>query len=236
MTAAPFTCDFTPQGSDVGGQSLRLVVTDALGQTAEASRNVVVSRFVAKLKLSVAKKATQGRRQAHAQGHGHVPVRRRHGPGLRGQGHADDQAQRTLDPQPGGPAVEAVHLLALGHRQARASQSFSAKVTFSGNTVLNTTGTEPEVLVMSFRRIALAVAVASLAGGVAPSSRERRRRPGGLHADARLRQHDPDLGSVLRRHTPTRTPCSRSAGARPAPAAAPRSTGQRRARTRSGAT
>ncbi len=59
ITAAPFTCDFTPRGSDVGGQALRIIVTDKPGATVEAVRNVVVSRFVAKLKVSVAKKRSR---------------------------------------------------------------------------------------------------------------------------------------------------------------------------------
>ena len=52
LTAAPFECSFSPKGSDVGGQALRLIVTDNAGSTAELTRNVVVSRFVAKLSVS----------------------------------------------------------------------------------------------------------------------------------------------------------------------------------------
>ncbi len=140
VTAAPFECDFSPKGTDVGGQALRLIVTDNAGSTTELSRNVVVSRFVAKLKVSVAKKAVKGGIKRTITGKVELPVRRHQDPGLLGQGPADDQARRPLDPQPGGPAVEALHVLPLGHDQAREGQSFSAEVTFGGNTVLNTVG------------------------------------------------------------------------------------------------
>jgi len=60
VTQAPFECSFTPKGSDVGGQTLRVVVTDLTGATAEDARNVVVSRFVAKLTVKVAKKSVKG--------------------------------------------------------------------------------------------------------------------------------------------------------------------------------
>jgi hypothetical protein len=59
LTAAPFECSFSPKGADVGGQSLRVIVRDQLDQTGEASRNVVVSRFAAKLRVSIAKKAVK---------------------------------------------------------------------------------------------------------------------------------------------------------------------------------
>ena len=60
VAAAPFECAFSPKGTDVGGQALRLIVTDNAGSTTELSRNVVVSRFVAKLSVSVAKKSVKG--------------------------------------------------------------------------------------------------------------------------------------------------------------------------------
>ena len=44
-TAAPFECQITPTGADVGTQALRVVLTDALGQTAELSRAVQIQRF-----------------------------------------------------------------------------------------------------------------------------------------------------------------------------------------------
>lgn len=60
VTKAPFECSFSPKGTDVGGQSLRIVVTDNAGATTELTRNVVVSRFVAALKVTVSKKAVKG--------------------------------------------------------------------------------------------------------------------------------------------------------------------------------
>jgi hypothetical protein len=45
LTKAPYTCKVRPRGADVGRQSLRVVVTDLNGATAESSRNVVVLQF-----------------------------------------------------------------------------------------------------------------------------------------------------------------------------------------------
>jgi hypothetical protein len=45
LTKAPYTCKVSPRGSDVGHQSLRVVVTDLNGATAESSRSVVVLQF-----------------------------------------------------------------------------------------------------------------------------------------------------------------------------------------------
>ena len=138
LTTAPFTCDFAPLGSDVGGQSLRIVVTDQLGQTTESVRNVVVSRFVAKLKLRVAKKSTK------------AGVKRT----LSGTVTFPSAVSRTqactgkvmLTIKRGGRSIlnQEVPLskrctFSRSVTDKRGSQSFSAKVTFSGNTVLNTT-------------------------------------------------------------------------------------------------
>ncbi|WP_028057522.1 right-handed parallel beta-helix repeat-containing protein [Candidatus Solirubrobacter pratensis] len=45
LTKAPFRCKIVPNGRDVGRQSLRVVVTDLNGASAESSRNVVVLQF-----------------------------------------------------------------------------------------------------------------------------------------------------------------------------------------------
>jgi hypothetical protein len=57
VTGAPYSCRITVSGADVGGQSLRLVITDARGATAETARSIVVAKFRAKMKLSVKTKA-----------------------------------------------------------------------------------------------------------------------------------------------------------------------------------
>lgn len=60
LTKAPYTCKVRPRGADVGRQSLRVVVTDLNGATAESSRNVVVLQFKPKgLSLSA---STRGSR------------------------------------------------------------------------------------------------------------------------------------------------------------------------------
>jgi hypothetical protein len=45
VSAAPYTCFVRPTGADVGEQVLRVVVTDALGRTAQATQAVTVPRF-----------------------------------------------------------------------------------------------------------------------------------------------------------------------------------------------
>lgn len=44
-TAAPFSCEVLPNGSEVGSQALRAVVTDNLDQSASADATVTVSKF-----------------------------------------------------------------------------------------------------------------------------------------------------------------------------------------------
>ena len=48
-TTAPYTCDYTPQGDDVGRNTLVVIAVDSAGQTASAVRAVVVPRFAARL-------------------------------------------------------------------------------------------------------------------------------------------------------------------------------------------
>jgi hypothetical protein len=57
VTDAPYACRITVSGAEVGGQSLRLVVTDARGGSAEVARSIVVAKFRAKMKLSVKTKS-----------------------------------------------------------------------------------------------------------------------------------------------------------------------------------
>lgn len=45
VTAAPYTCKVLPEGSEVGTQALRAVVTDSTGQTATAEASTKVSKF-----------------------------------------------------------------------------------------------------------------------------------------------------------------------------------------------
>lgn len=59
-TSAPFSCKIVPTGADTGSQSLRVVITDTLGRTAEVSRQVTVARFAATLSLSTKSKAVKG--------------------------------------------------------------------------------------------------------------------------------------------------------------------------------
>lgn len=62
ITKAPYSCTVTPTGADVGRQSLHVVVTDALGSTAQAAVTVTVPKFAAKLASKVTKrKAKRGK-------------------------------------------------------------------------------------------------------------------------------------------------------------------------------
>jgi hypothetical protein len=139
VTTAPFTCEFSPRGSDVGGQALRIVVTDQLGSTSEAVRNVVVSRFVAKLSVSVAKKSVKAgvkrtisgkvgfsssvTRSQACQGKVVLSIKR--------NGRSVLNQEVTLTKR---------CTFSRSVTSARSNQSYSAKVTFGGNTVLNTAG------------------------------------------------------------------------------------------------
>jgi hypothetical protein len=138
VTAAPYSCDFTPQGSDVGGQALRLVATDQLGSTAEQVRNVVVSRFVAKLKLNVSKTAGKAGLKRTLKGTVTFPSAVSKTQGCSGK--------VMLTIKRGGRSIlnQEVPLskrctFSRSVTAKRGSQSFSAKVTFGGNTVLSTT-------------------------------------------------------------------------------------------------
>jgi hypothetical protein len=45
LTAAPWTCKLVPTGADVGTQVLRAVVTDAIGQSTQATQSIRVAKF-----------------------------------------------------------------------------------------------------------------------------------------------------------------------------------------------
>ena len=57
-TTAPYSCAFSPRGSDVGRQTLFAVATDTAGQTASAARTITVARFAPR---SVTARATPAR-------------------------------------------------------------------------------------------------------------------------------------------------------------------------------
>jgi hypothetical protein len=60
ITVAPYSCEITPIGADVGTQALRVVLTDAVGSTAEASRSVTIAKFAARLSLRVTTRNVRG--------------------------------------------------------------------------------------------------------------------------------------------------------------------------------
>ncbi|MDA0164132.1 Ig-like domain-containing protein [Solirubrobacter ginsenosidimutans] len=138
VSAAPFVCDFSPTGADVGGQTLRLVVTDLLGETTEQSRNVVVSRFVATLKLNVSKKATKAGVKRTLTGTVTFPAAAGTSQACAGKVMLTiKRAGRSILNQEVPLSKRCTFSRSVTAK--RGSQSFSAKVTFSGNTVLNTT-------------------------------------------------------------------------------------------------
>jgi hypothetical protein len=137
VSAAPFSCDFTPQGSDVGGQTLRIVATDAFGQTAEVSRTVTVSRFVAKLKLSVAKKSTKAGIKRTLKGSVSFPSAVTANQACQGKVVLTiKRSGRSIINQEVPLTKRCTFERSITTKR---SSQFSAKVTFGGNTVLSTT-------------------------------------------------------------------------------------------------
>lgn len=62
VRAAPFHCTVRPTGADVGRQVLRVVVTDARRSTAQASMNVVVPKFAARMRTRMTTRRAHGGR------------------------------------------------------------------------------------------------------------------------------------------------------------------------------
>jgi hypothetical protein len=60
ITKAPYSCKVSATGADVGSQTLRAVITDELGSTAEITRAIKVAKFTSKLTLSVERKKVNG--------------------------------------------------------------------------------------------------------------------------------------------------------------------------------
>jgi hypothetical protein len=59
--SAPYTCDYRARGDDVGRNTLTAVAVDTAGQTASTQRAVVVSRFRARVTLTVKRFIASGR-------------------------------------------------------------------------------------------------------------------------------------------------------------------------------
>jgi Bacterial Ig domain len=136
VTGAPYSCRITVSGADVGGQSLRLVITDARGASAEAARSITVAKFRAEMKLSVKTKALRrGLARRTISGHVNLPdaVSRRQG----------CNGTVTLVIKRGGHSVLNQQVrVSKACRFSRslttksAKQSFTAKARFGGNAVL----------------------------------------------------------------------------------------------------
>jgi len=60
-TAAPYSCEILPTGGDVGGQSVRAVVTDTRDRSAEDSKSTNVAKFTAGLVLNTKKSGAKKR-------------------------------------------------------------------------------------------------------------------------------------------------------------------------------
>jgi hypothetical protein len=139
LTAAPFDCSFTPKGSDVGGQALQIIVRDRLDQTAVASRNVVVSRFVAKLEVSISKKSVKAGVKRTISGKVRYPAAVTRRQACAGKVFLTvKRAGRSVLNQEVKLSKRCTFKRSVTAK--RSGQSFSAKVTFGGNTVLNTAG------------------------------------------------------------------------------------------------
>ena len=133
----PCACTVHATGADVGGQSLRLVVTDALGRTAELQRSISVAKFASALKLSVAKHVSGAKATRTISGRLTFPsaVTKQQGCSgtvtlvVRRAGHS------VLNQQvPVSKTCTFKRSLTAG----RKAQSFSASARFGGNAVLTT--------------------------------------------------------------------------------------------------
>jgi nicotinamide mononucleotide (NMN) deamidase PncC len=140
ITGAPYSCRITVSGADVGGQSLRLVITDARGASAEVSRSIVVAKFRAKMKLSVKTKALRhslARRTISGRVTLPAGVSRRQGCNgtvtlvIKRAGHS------VLNQQ---VRVSKACKFSRSLTTKRARQSFTAKARFGGNAVLASVG------------------------------------------------------------------------------------------------
>jgi hypothetical protein len=139
LTAPPFECSFAPEGSDVGGQALRVIVRDRLDQTGEAARNVVVSRFAAKLSLTVARKRTRAGVRRTIAGRVAFPAAVTTGQACQGKvALTVRRAGRSILNQEVPLSKRCTFSRSITVK--RGSQSFSAKVSFGGNTVLSAAG------------------------------------------------------------------------------------------------
>ncbi|RKQ87770.1 hypothetical protein C8N24_5799 [Solirubrobacter pauli] len=139
VTAAPFECSFAPKGSDVGGQALRLIVTDNAGATTELTRNVVVSRFVASLKVTVSKKAVKGGFKRTLTGKVSFPSAVTKAQACSGKVLLTiKRAGRSVINQEVKLSKGCTFSRSITSKSAK--QSFTAEVKFAGNNVLNAVG------------------------------------------------------------------------------------------------
>ena len=139
VSAAPFECSFSPKGSDVGGQALRLIVTDNAGSTTEVSRNVVVSRFVAKLSVSVAKQSVKSGTKRTITGKVTFPSAVAKSQGCTGKVLLTvKRAGRSILNQEVQLSKGCTFSRSITTKSKQ--ESFSASVTFAGNNVLNAVG------------------------------------------------------------------------------------------------
>jgi hypothetical protein len=141
ITAAPFSCEITPTGADVGTQALRVVLTDAAGATAEASRSVAVAKFAARISLKVAKTSLKGGKARRAvSGSLRLPagVTRAQACGSGTVTITIKRSGRSVLNQQVGLSKSCTFSRSV--TAGRAKQSFSVGAKFGGNTVLATAG------------------------------------------------------------------------------------------------
>jgi hypothetical protein len=141
IIAAPYSCEITPTGADVGTQALRVVLTDNGGSTAEASRSVAIAKFASRVSLTIstwnvrggkARRTISGslrypsgvtRAQACESGTVTITIRR---------------SDRSVLNQQLGLSKSCTFQRSV--TAARSKQSFSVSAKFGGNTVLSAAG------------------------------------------------------------------------------------------------
>jgi hypothetical protein len=139
LTAAPFTaCDVVATGADVGAQALRVVVTDALGSTAQSTANVTVAKFATKVTTTIKTTKVKGNKAKRTiSGKIAVPANVTRAQACSGKVTVTIKrsGRSVLNQQ---VSLSKTCTFSRSITAARSKQSYSVTAKFGGNTVLST--------------------------------------------------------------------------------------------------
>jgi hypothetical protein len=141
VTVAPFRCDVTPTGADVGTQALRAVVTDATGATAQATVTVTVPKFKSKVSVSIKREnVSGGKARRTVSGKVTLPAGVTKAQGCSGKvAVVIKRAGRSVFNQQVSLSKSCTFTRSVTAK--RGNQSFSVSAKFGGNAVLTTSAT-----------------------------------------------------------------------------------------------